>query len=203
MPPMQYGVGKLQGQSGVDAPCNRLPRMGIKTRVIPVLLWDDHGCVKGRGFDKSRRIGSIHDRIRLLERRDIDELIILDVSQRAPRFEELKEVIAPLFCPVTVGGGVKSLGDIRQLLASGADKVALNSAALERPAFVDEASRKFGAQAIVVAADVRSGKVGVRTGVPASGWDCADYARTVEKLGAGEILLTCVERDGWCHVSFP
>jgi cyclase len=156
--------------------------MGIKTRVIPVLLWSDHGCVKGRGFDKSRRIGSIQDRIRLLERRDIDELIILDVSHRAPRFDQLKEVIEPLFCPVTVGGGIKSVADIRRILADGADKVAICS----EVGLIEEASRKFGAQAI-------SAHV-VSSGGETRHW--VARARDIEARGAGEIILTSAARDG-------
>jgi hypothetical protein len=104
-----------------------------------------------QGFgDHSRRIGSIEDRIRLLERRDIDELIILDVSGRAPRFEQVKQLIEPLFCPMTVGGGIKSIADIRRLLADGADKVAICSQ-LERELGyrLCRASEKLFRQAIV------------------------------------------------------
>lgn len=124
------------------------------------------------------------DRIRLLERRDIDELIILDVSSRAPRFDEVKRLCEPLFCPITIGGGIKNVSDIQRLLAGGADKVAINSMARHRPDFVRDASEKFGAQAIVVSIDARSGD------------DHAAQAALMESLGAGEILLTSVERDG-------
>lgn len=153
--------------------------MGIKTRVVPVLLWDQHGCVRGKSFgDHSRRIGSIEDRIRLLERRDIDELIILDVSGGPPRFEQAKQLIEPLFCPVTIGGGIKSLADIRRLLADGADKVAICS----EVGLIEEASKKFGAQAIVchVVAGLESVARAVDTGI----------------RGCGEILLTSHNRDG-------
>lgn len=161
------------------------------------MLWDQHGCVKGRGFDKSRRIGSIEDRIRLLERRDIDELILLDVSGGSPRFDEVRKLTAPLFCPITVGGGVKSLGDIGQLLACGADKVAINSAALERPAFVDDTARKFGSQAVVVSIDIRGLHIVAHNGRPEiSDRRPGEWAREVESRGAGEILLTSIEHDG-------
>jgi len=124
------------------------------------------------------------DRIRLLERRDIDELIILDVSRLAPRFEEVTRLTEPLFCPITVGGGIKNVADIQRLLAGGADKVAVNRMARDKPEFVREASERFGAQAIVVAIDVRPGD------------EPAEFAARMERLGAGEILLTSVERDG-------
>jgi len=157
--------------------------VGIATRIIPTLLWDEHGAVKGRQFSKDRRIGSMQDRLRLIERRDVDELIILDVSSLAPRFDAVSELCDNLFCPVTIGGGVKNVSDIARLLRSGADKVAVNRMARERPDLVAEASRKFGAQAITVGVDHRDG-------------DCVLRCTDVERLGAGEILLTCVERDG-------
>lgn len=129
------------------------------------------------------------DRIRLLERRDIDELIILDVSERAPRYDELSRLCDPLFCPVTVGGGVRDIAAIRRLLAGGADKVAINSAARARPGFITEAAARFGSQAIVVAIDV-----GPPGGVAADA--AVAWAEVCERLGAGEILLTSMDRDG-------
>jgi cyclase len=158
--------------------------MGIATRIIPVLLWSEHGCVKGKQFDKSRRIGAIEDRLRVVERRDVDELIILDVSSLAPRFDAVSKLCDNLFCPVTIGGGVKNVADIGRLLRCGADKVAVNRMARERPELVREASERFGAQAITVGIDVRTGDK------PEA------FARHVCDLGAGEILLTSVERDG-------
>lgn len=124
------------------------------------------------------------DRIRLLERRDIDELIILDVSSRAPRFDEVKELCEPLFCPITIGGGIKNADDIQRLLAGGADKVAINSVAIERPDCINEFSQRFGAQAITVAVNVQAG------------CDYVRRCRDADTRGAGEILLTSVERDG-------
>lgn len=118
------------------------------------------------------------DRLRLLERRDIDELIILDIAAtpngRGPRFEEIAELCAGMFCPITVGGGIRSLDDIRQLLAIGADKCSIRTA----KHLISEASRKFGAQAIVV--DVRD----------------VEEAQNAEADGAGELLLQSIDRDG-------
>jgi cyclase len=171
--------------------------MGIKARVIPTLLWHDTGCVRGKSFgDHSRRIGSIEDRIRLLERRDIDELIILDVSGQAPRFEQVRQLTEPLFCPITLGGGVKNVIDVRRLLANGADKVAINSAAIERPSFLSDCAQRFGSQAVVSSIDVRSGQVVAGSGRHPTGRIPAEWANTVESCGAGEILLTSVARDG-------
>lgn len=174
--------------------------MGLATRIIPVLLYDDHGCVKGKQFSKDRRIGSLIDRVRVIERRDVDELILLDVAatpnNRGPRFDLIAEVCSNLFCPVTVGGGVRTIDDIRQLLNSGADKVSIGTAALERPEFITEASDKFGAQAVVVSVDVRDGAVWSRCGAERVGVEPVVWAQQAERLGAGEIILTDIERDG-------
>lgn len=147
-------------------------------------MWGPNGCVKGQQWDKSRCIGSIQDRVRLLERRDIDELIILDVSERAPRFDAVSALCDPLFCPVTVGGGIKSCADIRRLLAGGADKVSINGAAMARPSFISEAAAKYGSQAVVVSIDVRPSDKPI------------EWAIECEQRGAGEILLTSMGRDG-------
>lgn len=172
----------------------------VKTRIIPVLLYDEYGCVKGRQFSKDRRIGSLIDRVRVIERRDVDELILLDVAatpnNRCPNFELIKEVCSNLFCPVTVGGGVRTIDDIRQLLNSGADKVSIGTAALERPEFINEASDKFGAQAVVVSVDVRDGQVWSRCGTERSGVEVQVWCVEAEQRGAGEILLTGIDRDG-------
>ena len=125
----------------------------------------------------------MEDRIRLLERRAIDEIIILDVSGMAPRFDEIKQLCEPLFCPITIGGGIKNVADIKRLLAGGADKVAINSMAIQRPEFIREASERFGAQAITVCINCPQD-------------DPAAFAAKMEHHGAGEILLTSIDRDG-------
>src|SRR5262245_53986968 len=164
-------------------------RMGIATRVIPVLLFNEHGCVKGQRFNPGRCIGSIHDRLRLIERRDVDELILLDISatpnNRGPRFEEISQLCENLFCPVTVGGGVRSVADVGRLLRSGADKVAIKTAALRNPRLIYEAAKKFGNQALVISIDSFSG-----------GFSAISWAKEVESRGAGEILLQSIDRDG-------
>jgi imidazole glycerol-phosphate synthase subunit HisF len=139
------------------------------------------------------------DRLRVIERRDVDELIILDVSSLAPRFDEVSRLCENLFCPVTIGGGVRNVQDIARLLRSGADKVAINRMAFERPEFVREAAERFGSQAIVVSIDVmdtnaaESGRHGRRF---YSKSNAAHFAADFQHRGAGEILLTSVDRDG-------
>lgn len=174
-------------------------RMGLKSRIIPVLLWDEHGCVKGRQFNPGRRIGSMIDRLRLLERRDIDELIILDISatpnNKPPRFAEIAELCGNLFCPVTFGGGIKTRDHCRMILAMGADKVSIGTAALESPDLITKASRKFGAQAVVISIDVNK-TVWSHCGKKDTGRNPIQWAREAEDRGAGELLLTSIEQDG-------
>ena len=139
------------------------------------------------------------DRVRLLERRDIDELIVLDIAatpnKRGPRFEEVAQLCENLFMPMTVGGGVRNVSDVARLLRSGADKVAINTMAIEAPATINDASRKFGSQAVVSSIDHRRGDV-VKGGREPTGLEVTEWAVELEDRGAGEILLTSVDRDG-------
>lgn len=140
------------------------------------------------------------DRIRLLERREVDELIILDITatpnNRSPRYHEVRQLCENLFMPVTVGGGVSNISDIRQLLANGADKVAINTAATETPNLINEGAKRFGNQAIVISIDVKEGVVWTHCGIKRWGRNPIDWAREVESRGAGEILINSIEHDG-------
>lgn len=140
------------------------------------------------------------DRIRLLNSRNIDQLIILDIAatpnNRGPRFKEIAELCKNCFMPVTIGGGVRNVDDVTRLLSGGADMVAINSAATTDPNIIDHASRKFGSQAITVSIDVKDGQVYSHCGRLATGRHAEEWAREVEQRGAGEILLTCIEQDG-------
>ena len=160
----------------------------LKTRIIPVVLWDGVNCVQTVKFGRPARIfGSLMDAVRLYEKRNVDELILLDIEakNRSPRIEQVKQFTSELFCPVTVGGGVKTLDDIRDLLKAGADKVVIKSAA--RPEFIEQAARKFGSQAIVFALDIQP----LMTDYTVKQL-CAD----AELAGAGEIMLTSIYRNG-------
>jgi imidazole glycerol-phosphate synthase subunit HisF len=142
----------------------------------------------------------MRDRVQLLERREVDELIILDIAatpnNRGPRFEQVKELTENLFMPVTVGGGIKNVADIRRLLESGADKISLNTAAIERPELISEAAEKFGSQSVVVSIDARNSKVAARCGQFVFEKEPVAWAVECENRGAGEILLTSIDRDG-------
>lgn len=177
----------------------------LKARVIPTMLWKDVGLVKGVRFDSWRRTGSVMPAIKVYNTRDVDELILLDIMAtregREPDFKSLEDFAAECFVPLTVGGGIRTLGHIRELLRSGADKVCINTAAYEDPDFIRQASSRFGAQCIVGSIDARRGKDGRyecfhHAGTRASGKEARTWAAELERLGAGEILITSIDRDG-------
>jgi cyclase len=177
----------------------------LKVRVIPTLLWKGPGLVKGVGFDSWRRIGTVMPAIKVYNARDVDELVLLDIAatgeRRVPDFDAISELAAECFVPLTVGGGVRSVDTIRELLRAGADKVAVNTAAYEQPGFIAEAARLFGSQCVVASVDARRAADGryqcfSNCGASGTGREVAEHARWLEANGAGEILLTSVERDG-------
>jgi imidazole glycerol-phosphate synthase subunit HisF len=182
---------------------------GVAVRVIPCLDVDGGRVVKGVNFLNLRDAG---DPVELAARYDAegaDELTFLDITasheNRGIMLDVVRRTAEACFMPLTVGGGVRTIDDIRALLTSGADKVSINTAAVSRRAFVKEAAEKFGDQCIVVAIDAKSV---AKPGEPArweifthggrnpTGIDAVAYAREVVALGAGEILLTSMDRDG-------
>lgn len=177
----------------------------LKVRVIPTLLWKDVGLVKGVRFDSWRRVGTVLPAIRVYDARDVDELVLADITAsgegRAPDHESVADFARECSVPLTVGGGVRTHQQIVSLLHAGADKVSLNTALYEQPALVGEAARRFGSQCVVASIDVRTSPSGVRrclayAGTRDTGRDPVDWARELADRGAGEILLTSVDRDG-------
>jgi cyclase len=176
----------------------------LKARVMPSLLFKDLGLVKGVRFDSWRRVGSVMQAVKVYNMREVDELAFLDITAtaegREPDYETVDDIADECFMPLTVGGGVRELEHVRRLLQVGADKVALNTAAVERPELVREASATFGAQCIVVSIDaLRRGSgwdVYTHSGTTRASVDVVELAQEVERLGAGEILLTSIDRDG-------
>jgi cyclase len=177
-------------------------------RLIPCLDVKDGRVVKGVQFVNLRDAGDPVAAALAYDAQGADELVFLDITAshegRATMLEVVRRTAEGIYMPLTVGGGVRSLDDIRALLRAGADKVSLNTAALERPAQVAEAARAFGSQCIVVAIDAKRepspgpARWGVYThgGRRPAGRDAVEWAREVEGLGAGEILLTSMDRDG-------
>ncbi len=177
----------------------------LKVRVIPTLLLKNVGLVKGISFDSWRRIGTLMPAVKVHNTREVDELILLDISataeERSPDFESIHEVSAECFVPLTVGGGVRTLDDIRNLLKAGADKVCITTAAIENSQLIRDGASRFGSQCIVVGIDAKKNSRGqyecfTHCGTVGTGKEVSDWAREVESLGAGEILITSVERDG-------
>ena len=177
----------------------------LTKRVIPCLDVKDGRVVKGVNFVNLRDAGDPVEQAKIYDREGADELCFLDITASSDNRDIILDVVRATaeqcFMPLTVGGGVRRVDDIRRLLLAGADKVSINTAALARPELVAEAARKFGSQCIVVAIDAKaraSGGFGVFThgGRNATGWDAIEWARHVTELGAGEILLTSMDRDG-------
>jgi cyclase len=178
----------------------------LKTRVIPTLLYRDHGLVKGRQFDSRRVVGNPMQAISVYEMRGVDELIFFDVMATIrgdpPDFSLIDSLADSCFMPLTVGGGIRDLEHVRRLLDVGADKVCIGSAAVEDPDFVVQVASRFGSQCVVVAIDWRksgpSGKPEVwsRSGTVRLGADPVETALTLESSGAGEIVATSIDRDG-------
>lgn len=177
----------------------------LKARVIPTLLYRDFGLVKGTQFDSRRQIGSAMQAVKVYNMRNVDELVFLDVAaslaDRQPDYALIDELADECFMPMTVGGGVRTVDHVRMLLAVGADKVAVNTAAVDDPGLIRDAADRFGSQCVVVSIDARrssDGSVAVwtRSGTQGTTLDPVALAREVEGLGAGEILLTSIDRDG-------
>lgn len=185
--------------------------MGLSKRVIPCLDIDKGRVVKGVKFEDIRDAGDPVEIARRYDQQGADELVFLDITASAERRETLFKVVeavaGQVFIPLTVGGGVRSTSDIRRLLQAGADKVSINTSAVERPELVAEAAERFGSQCIVVALDAK--RVGRRKkakqphweifthgGRKATGLDAIAWAQLMVNHGAGELLLTSMDKDG-------
>jgi imidazole glycerol-phosphate synthase subunit HisF len=181
----------------------------FKVRVIPCLDVKDGRVVKGVNFVDLRDAGDPVEAAIAYDAAGADELTFLDITatheNRGTMMDVVRRTAEACFMPLTVGGGVRTIDDIRNLLTSGADKVSINTAAVARRAFVKEAAEKFGDQCIVVAIDAKKvsrpgeaarWEIFTHGGRNPTGLDAIDYAREVVALGAGEILLTSMDRDG-------
>jgi len=176
----------------------------LTKRVIACLDVRDGAVVKGVSFQGLTNAGDPVELARRYDREGIDEVIVLDITAtldgRRALAETIRRVSAELFIPLTVGGGIRSMADARAVFDAGADKVSLNSAALERPALIAELADVYGSQAVVVAIDAkRQGDryaVFSRSGTADAARDAVDWAREAADRGAGEILLTSIDQDG-------
>ena len=178
--------------------------MSLAKRVIPLLLMRHGHLVKGKQFDSQRIVGNAQQAAEVYQARGVDELIVLDVAatgeKRGPDFLAMMRLTEVCFMPVAVGGGITTVQQVRDLLANGADKVVIGSAAVENPDLIKACADKFGSQAIVVAVDTvrsRSGWVVVaECGTKRLKLDAEDFAESMNAAGAGELIATNVDRDG-------
>ena len=176
----------------------------LAKRIIPCLDVKDGRVVKGTQFIDLKDAGDPVENAKAYDEQGADEIAFLDITASHEKREILIDIVRrtaeEIFIPLTVGGGVRSLEDIRKLLKAGADKVSINTAAVKDPSFVKRASMRFGSQCIVIAIDAKRGGQGwevyTHGGRVPTGIDALLWAREMEKLGAGEILLTSMDRDG-------
>lgn len=183
--------------------------MSLAKRIIPCLDVDNGRVVKGVQFVDIRDAGDPVEVAKRYDEQGADEITFLDITATADNRETIvhvvEDVASQVFIPLTVGGGIREVSDIRRMLNAGADKVAINSAAIFNPGFVKEAADTFGSQCIVVAIDAKKVSIDgdadkweifTHGGRKATGIDAIEWAQKMESLGAGEILLTSMDRDG-------
>ncbi|MFT8475312.1 MAG: imidazole glycerol phosphate synthase subunit HisF [Acetobacter orientalis] len=177
----------------------------LKLRVIPCLDVKNGRVVKGVNFVSLRDAGDPVEQAALYDAAGADELTFLDITASHENRDTILDVVSRtaerIFLPLTVGGGVRATDDMRRLLLAGADKCAMNSAAVSRPELINEAARKFGSQCVVVAVDARQSSPGkwevfTHGGRTPTGKDAIEWCKEVAERGAGEILLTSMDRDG-------
>lgn len=174
-------------------------------RIMPCLLLKNEGLVKTIKFKEPSYVGDPINAVHIYNEKEVDELVFLDITatieKRSPPYKMLAEIASECFMPVTYGGGIRSIEAVRQVLHLGIEKVAINSYAVENPDFIRAAAEKFGSSTIVVSIDVRrqdsdNYEVFIHGGQKATGLDPLEFAIELERMGAGEILLTAIDRDG-------
>jgi len=176
-----------------------------KVRIIPVLLLRNWGLEKSIRFGTPKYVGCPINAARVFNKNNVDELVLLDIiatrEGRGPTIEIVREIADESFMPFTVGGGIRSVDMMWELLQAGADRVVVNSATIEFPGLIAEGAERFGRQCIVVSIDVRRHENGTcevftHAGTRATGLDPVEHARCMESAGAGEIFLNSIDRDG-------
>jgi len=177
----------------------------LKVRVIPTLLWKDLGLVKGISFDSWRRVGSVLPAIKVYNRREVDEMILVDVlansSDDGFDIDALEDLSQDCFVPLTVGGGISNAAEVQTFLRAGADKVSINTAAYDRPELITEIAKIHGSQCVVSSIDVKNLSNGKwicfsHSGNLQTNKSVSEWAKELEDRGAGEILITSIDKDG-------
>jgi cyclase len=177
----------------------------LRTRVIPCLLLKGQGLVKTVKYKDPKYVGDPINAIKIFNDKEVDELMLLDITAsvegRSPQFDIIENVASECFMPLAYGGGIRDINDMRRILAMGVEKVVLNSAAIQQPELIQQAAQEFGAQAIVVSIDVKRKLFGgyevmSHRANKKTGFEPVAFAKRMAELGAGELLLSAVDRDG-------
>lgn len=177
----------------------------LKTRVIPTLLLRNNGLVKGVQYANHKYVGDPINTVKIFNEKEVDELVFFDISttpnQREPNYALIEEIASEAFMPFGYGGGITTLTQIEKLFNLGVEKVIINSAAFHNPMLVCEASESAGSQSIVVAMDVKKTLFGgyevyINNGSTRTKLNPVDYAKKMQELGAGELIVTSIDREG-------
>jgi cyclase len=177
----------------------------IGIRVIPCLLYDGSGLVKTVRYKDPVYIGDATNAIRIFNEKEVDELILLDIKASAkkqkPNIDLIKKVASECFMPLCYGGGITTIQDIKDVVSAGVEKVSLNSIAVQNPSFIKEAAKTYGSSTIVVTIDYKKNLWGKQIVAGVSGsektkYDPVEFAQLMEEMGAGEIVVNSIERDG-------
>ena len=181
-------------------------RMLIRKRVIPVLLIHKGGLYKSVKFGKYKYVGDPINAVRIFNDKEVDELVILDIdaskSKRGPALEQITEIVSEAFMPVAYGGGINTIEQASALFYNGVEKVILNSSILVKPELITQIAEQFGSQSIIASIDYKAkrivggNKVYSHADVKHRQTEILSFVKLCEKMGAGEILLNCVDRDG-------
>lgn len=175
-----------------------------RPRIIPVLLIDDRDLIKTIQFDTRTYLGDPVNAVKIFNRKGIDELSILDIGVTKkgtePDYELLRDIASEAFMPLSYGGGINSISQIRELLAIGYEKVVINTAMIEKPELITEAANLFGSQSIVVSIDAKKGAseyvIAIKDGTQIVKKNPVEVAKEAEQLGAGEIIINSIDNDG-------
>lgn len=177
----------------------------IKPRVIPALLLKGQGLVKTVKFKEPKYLGDPINIVRIFNDKEVDELVLLDITatpeNRGPQFDLLKNITSEAFIPLAYGGGIRSMDDVRKLLNIGIEKLIMNTSAVENVSLIRETANHAGSQAVVASIDVKKNFLGkyevfTRCGQKKTGLDPVKHAIEMEKMGAGEIIINSIDRDG-------
>lgn len=177
----------------------------ISARVIPCLLLKGQGLVKTVKFKDPKYLGDPINIVRIFNDKEVDEIVLLDITatpeDRGPQFDRLKDIASEAFIPLAYGGGIRNMDDVRSLLSIGIEKLILNTSSFENPSLICDAADHAGSQAVVISIDVKKNLLGryevfTRCGQKKTGMDPVKHAVEMERMGAGEIIINSIDRDG-------